>query len=103
MSDNVAPTKTGADCDSAALARNEEFGRKHLIRDNPALLFEDGKRVSGAMPRDAFDNQLADSRRNGWKGESLLCMPEKPPPSEAARPTHRQRHSHRLNRLSNRH
>ncbi len=41
------PEKT---CDTAALDRNIEFGRKHNITGTPTLIFADGARVPGAIP-----------------------------------------------------
>jgi thiol:disulfide interchange protein DsbC len=38
-----------ASCDSAALARNVEFGKKHRITGTPTLIFADGNRVPGAI------------------------------------------------------
>ena len=38
-----------AGCDSSALARNVEFGRKHRITGTPTLIFANGSRVPGAI------------------------------------------------------
>jgi thiol:disulfide interchange protein DsbC len=40
---------TAANCDTAALARNVAFGKKHKIGGTPTLLFLDGTRVPGAI------------------------------------------------------
>ncbi len=45
--DTAPPVAT---CDSSALTRNVEFGRKHKITGTPTLLAQDGKRVPGAIP-----------------------------------------------------
>lgn len=37
-------------CDSTAITRNIEFGKKHKITGTPTLLFTDGTRVPGALP-----------------------------------------------------
>jgi thiol:disulfide interchange protein DsbC len=50
MVDGVTPAKAADKCDTAALDRNLEFGRKHRINATPALLFEDGTRKPGALP-----------------------------------------------------
>jgi thiol:disulfide interchange protein DsbC len=50
MIDSVAPTKNIGTCDSAALERNIEFGRKYRIQGTPAVFFEDGTRKPGAIP-----------------------------------------------------
>ena len=49
-------------CDSAALARNVEFGRKHKIGGTPTLLFIDGSRVPGAISSAQVEKHLADAR-----------------------------------------
>ncbi|HWI80591.1 DsbC family protein [Ramlibacter sp.] len=38
-----------ANCDTAALARNLEFGKQHKITGTPTLVFADGTRVPGAV------------------------------------------------------
>ena len=48
MTRDIAPAS--ASCDTAALNRNLEFGRKHKITGTPTLLAQDGKRVPGAIP-----------------------------------------------------
>ena len=65
MVDGTAPTKSIGPCDSAALARNMALGRKHKVTGTPALVFEDGKRVPGAMSPDQVEKQLVASRKAG--------------------------------------
>ena len=36
-------------CDTAAITRNVEIGRKYKITGTPTLLFADGSRVPGAI------------------------------------------------------
>ena len=43
----AAPPK--ADCDTSVLERNLALGRKHKVNGTPALVFENGRRVPGAM------------------------------------------------------
>ena len=50
MLDGSVPVKTMGRCDTAALDRNTALGRKHKINGTPGLVFEDGKRVPGAIP-----------------------------------------------------
>lgn len=64
MIDGVAPPKVSAGCDSAALERNVEFGRKHRIQGTPAVLFEDGTRRPGALPAAEIEKLLASSRKS---------------------------------------
>jgi thiol:disulfide interchange protein DsbC len=49
-------------CDTAALQRNAEFGRKFRINGTPAIVFEDGKRSPGAMNTAQIEQQLVASR-----------------------------------------
>jgi thiol:disulfide interchange protein DsbC len=52
-----------ASCDTAALARNIEFGRKHKIAGTPTMLFADGTRVPGALPAQQVEKLLADVKQ----------------------------------------
>ena len=54
--DTALPVAT---CDSSALARNMEFGRKHKITGTPTLLALDGKRVPGAIPVAQIEQMIA--------------------------------------------
>ena len=64
MIDGTAPVKSMGQCDTAALARNVALGRKHKVTGTPALVFEDGKRVPGAMSPAEVEKQLVASRKN---------------------------------------
>jgi len=60
----VAPRAMGS-CDTAVLQRNIALAKKYRITGTPALVFEDGKRVPGAIaPADVEKNLLA-SRPKG--------------------------------------
>ena len=50
MLDAATPPKIAGRCDSAAVDRTLAFGRKHRVTGTPALVFEDGTRVPGAVP-----------------------------------------------------
>jgi thiol:disulfide interchange protein DsbC len=52
-------TPSPASCDTAALTRNLEFGRKHKITGTPTLLAQDGKRVPGAIPLAQIEQLIA--------------------------------------------
>jgi len=65
MIDGVAPAKVIGACDTAAIERNSTFGRKYRINGTPAILFEDGKRVPGAMPASEVEKRLAEAARPG--------------------------------------
>lgn len=47
-----------ANCDASAVARNFEFGKKARITGTPTLIFADGTRVPGAIPRDRVEKLL---------------------------------------------
>ena len=53
---------TAASCDTAALSRNVEFGKKHKITGTPTLIFVDGSRVPGAVPAQTVEKYLAEAR-----------------------------------------
>ena len=65
MIDGVTPPKTTGACDTAAIERNSAFGRKYRINGTPAVLFEDGKRVPGAMPAADVEKRLAEASKPG--------------------------------------
>ncbi len=49
----------GATCDTAAVARNVEFGKKHKITGTPTMFFADGTRVPGAIDAQQVEKLLA--------------------------------------------
>jgi thiol:disulfide interchange protein DsbC len=51
-----------ATCDTAALARNVEFGRKHKITGTPTILFADGTRIPGAIAAAQIEKLLAEKQ-----------------------------------------
>ena len=57
MVDGKAPPAK-EDCDSSAIAKNQEFGRKHGITGTPTLFFADGERVPGAVPVARIEQKL---------------------------------------------
>lgn len=48
-----------ASCDSTAIERNVEIGRKHKITGTPTLIFADGSRIPGAIGAAEVEKQLA--------------------------------------------
>ena len=60
LRDQAAPS---ASCDSAALARNVEFGKRHKITGTPMMVFADGSRVAGAVPAAQVEKHLADIKQ----------------------------------------
>ena len=62
MLEGTTPAKAMGQCDTAALQRNSEFGRKYRVNGTPAIVFEDGKRSPGAMNTAQIEQQLLASR-----------------------------------------
>lgn len=62
MLEGATPPKTMGQCDTAALQRNAEFGRKYRINGTPGVIFEDGKRAPGAISTEQIEKQLLASR-----------------------------------------
>jgi thiol:disulfide interchange protein DsbC len=51
-----------ANCDTAAIARNVELGRKYKITGTPTLVFADGSRVPGAIGAAEVEKHLTAAR-----------------------------------------
>jgi thiol:disulfide interchange protein DsbC len=56
------PTTGSPDCDTSVLQRNVALGRKYRINGTPGLVFEDGRKVAGAISNETLEKQLASSR-----------------------------------------
>jgi thiol:disulfide interchange protein DsbC len=52
-----------ASCDTTALTRNIEFGRKFKITGTPTMVFADGTRVPGAIPAQQVEKLLAAAKQ----------------------------------------
>jgi len=52
-----------AGCDTAAIARNVELGRKYKITGTPTLLFVNGARIPGAVDNARVEQALADTTK----------------------------------------
>jgi thiol:disulfide interchange protein DsbC len=63
MVDGQAPVRATGGCDTAALARNLELGRKYRVQGTPAVVFEDGTRAPGAIPAAQIESRLAAARK----------------------------------------
>ncbi len=57
MVDGKAPSGR-EDCDTAAITRNQEYGRRLNISGTPTIFFADGERVPGAMPLAKIEQRL---------------------------------------------
>ena len=49
-------------CDTSAVARNVEFGKKARITGTPTLIFANGTRVPGAVGADRVEKLLAEAK-----------------------------------------
>ncbi|MGE5492589.1 MAG: DsbC family protein [Actinomycetota bacterium] len=58
MIDGKAPSGK-EDCDTSAVAKNQEYGRKYNITGTPTLFFADGERIPGAVPLSKIEEKLA--------------------------------------------
>lgn len=50
------------DCDTSAVARNQEYGQKLNITGTPTMFFANGERIPGAMPLPQIEQRLAQSQ-----------------------------------------
>ena len=62
LRDQSAPA-AAAMCDTSALARNVEIGRKYKITGTPTLLFTNGARVPGAVDSKKIEQMLAEAAK----------------------------------------
>jgi len=60
MLEDIAPAD--AKCDTSALQRNVEFGRKARINGTPTIIFADGTRVPGAIDTARIEKFLTDAK-----------------------------------------
>lgn len=65
IANTVPPSSAAAKCDTAALDRNTELGRKHRVQGTPATVFEDGSPSPGAIPVDEIEKRLAATAGKG--------------------------------------
>ena len=61
MVDGKAPAGRD-DCDTTAVTKNQEFGRKLNITGTPTMFFADGERVPGAIPLARIEQKLAQTK-----------------------------------------
>ena len=65
LANTVPPATADAKCDTSALTRNTELGRKHRVQGTPAAVFEDGSRAPGAVPAEEIEKRLAATSGKG--------------------------------------
>ncbi len=51
-------TPAAANCDTSALTRNVELGRKYRINGTPTIVFSDGSRVPGAVSAEQVEQRI---------------------------------------------
>ncbi len=56
-------TPPAGNCNTAAIERNVEFGRKYKINGTPTLIAQDGARVPGAINTTQIEKLLADASK----------------------------------------
>lgn len=61
MVDGKAPASK-EDCDTSAVGKNQEYGRKLNISGTPTMFFGDGERVPGAIPLARIEQKLGQLR-----------------------------------------
>ncbi len=61
MVDGKAPTGR-EDCDTSAVTKNQEFGRKLNISGTPTMFFVDGERIPGALPLARIEQKLGSAK-----------------------------------------
>ena len=61
----TAPARSMGECDTGALQRNVALAKKHRVNGTPAVVFEDGKRVPGAIPPEQVERMLVAARSKG--------------------------------------
>ena len=49
-------------CDTSALIRNVEFGKKYKITGTPTLIFADGSKVPGAISAQQVEKFLTEAK-----------------------------------------
>jgi len=63
MLSGVTVPRVMGSCDAKAVERNVAFGRKYRINGTPAIVFEDGQRVPGAMSLSDMEKRLTEARQ----------------------------------------
>jgi thiol:disulfide interchange protein DsbC len=63
MLEGVTPPREMSNCDDAAVKRNVAFGQKYRISGTPALFFENGQRVPGAIGAAELGKRLDEAKK----------------------------------------
>ncbi len=63
MLDGVAPPRAMGKCDDAAIQRTTDYGKKYRINGTPAIIFESGERVPGALSGADLAKRLDEAKK----------------------------------------
>lgn len=63
MIQGVAPVRSMGSCDAGAIERNIAFATKYKVNSTPSMVFEDGRRVAGAMGAEDLEKAFAASKK----------------------------------------
>jgi thiol:disulfide interchange protein DsbC len=63
MIDGVTPPRAMGKCDDAAIQRTLDYGKKYRINGTPAIVFENGDRVPGALPAAELAKRLDEGKK----------------------------------------
>ena len=63
MLDGVAPPRAMGQCNDAAITRTIEYGKKYRINGTPAIIFENGERVPGALSGADLAKRLDEAKK----------------------------------------
>jgi thiol:disulfide interchange protein DsbC len=63
MIDGVTPPRAMGKCDDAAITRTIEYGKKYRINGTPAIVFENGDRVPGALPAAELAKRIDEAKK----------------------------------------
>ena len=61
---NDVPARGATKCNTDAIARNVEFGKKNRITGTPTILLADGTRIPGAISSSQLEKMLGDVKAN---------------------------------------
>jgi thiol:disulfide interchange protein DsbC len=64
MIEGTVPPKVTAACDESAIERNNALVRKYRINGTPAIIFEDGQRIPGAISAEQLEKRLQSPSAN---------------------------------------
>jgi len=62
MLEGSAPARAMGNCDASAIERNLAMAKKYRVTGTPAIVFEDGTRVPGALPAAEVEKRLLASK-----------------------------------------